>query len=167
MYSLLNESQSDSKDNPDLECPLSLLLRALPTEPLAFTIEPAERFGQSWLTIKNIKSTALFFPDSIQLYLYKTQVSIQCLKKVLQSCSTLYAFLLNMTKLQAMPWGTRPIRPINFLYPGGFVYLSVQFLLTHRTKLLISNQQLLSYTQHWDLERQYSLSPLAHSKTTW
>lgn len=78
---------------------------------------------------KEHKEHCFFFADSIWLYLYKTLVSIQCLKEVLQSCSTLCAFCLNMTKLQAMPWASHPVRPINFPYPAGFVYLSVQLSL--------------------------------------
>lgn len=140
MCSQLSDShQMFSEKGTEQGCPLSLPLCAFPTEPLAFTTEPAQRFGQSQLIIKNIKSAALFFfffsffSDNILLYLCKTLVSIQHLKEVLQSCSTLYAFSLNMTRLQAMPQGTHPVIQSNLLYPviPGGIYVAWCAVLTH------------------------------------
>lgn len=78
---------------------------------------------------KEHKEHCSSFADSIQLYLYKTGISIKCLKEVLQFCSTLYVFLSKYDQQQATSWGSQPVRPINFVYERVFSYLSVQFIL--------------------------------------
>lgn len=84
------------------EFPLSLLLPAVHTEPPAFTTACAE-FCVIMGHNKEHKEHCPFFADSIQLYVYKTGVSVQCLKEVVEFCSTLYVFCLNMTSNRQCP----------------------------------------------------------------
>lgn len=84
------------------ECPLSLLLPAVHTEPPALSTARAEVCA-IMAHYKEHKEHCSFFAGSVQLYLYKTGVSIQCLTEVLQFCSTLYVFCLNMTSNRQYP----------------------------------------------------------------
>ena len=131
MYSLLNESKSEAlKGGHRAGVPS---VRSSACFPRWTSCVHHRACPEVWAITahnKEHKEHCSSFVDSVRLYHYITLVSIQCLKEVLQSCSTLYAFCLNTTKLQAMSWGIHPVRPINFPYPGGFVYLSVQFSLT-------------------------------------
>lgn len=78
----------------------SLLLSAVHSEPPAFTRAWAEAFV-IMAHNKEHEELCSFFADSIRLYCYKTGVSIQCLKEVLQFYSTLYVFLSKYEQQQA------------------------------------------------------------------
>lgn len=83
------------------EFSLSLLLPAVHTEPPAFTTACAE-VCVIMAHNKEHKEHCSFFADSIQLYLWKTGASIQCLKEVLTVLQHFICFLSKYDQQQAM-----------------------------------------------------------------
>lgn len=113
-------------------CPLSLLLFALATEPLAEEIRTNE--NMHGLTIATRQHKITLYADDVLIVLTELEVSISTLIETINMFSIFSGYGINFNKSEVMPLGNLkqvPKTPSLFPFkwsPEGFVYLGIRII---------------------------------------